>query len=104
MHHVALRQIAEALGAFAQRQRRKRIATDMDRALRRQQPGERAQQCGLAGAVRPDQSDEVLARQRQRDVVQYLASGERDAEFVRGEEGVRHPTPPPNARRSRMIR
>jgi hypothetical protein len=38
----------------------------MDRALRRQQPGERAQQCGLAGAVRADQRNEMLARQRAR--------------------------------------
>ena len=59
VHDVALRQIGKAPGAFAQRQRRQRVAADMDGAVGRQQPRQRAQQRGLAGAVRPDQRDQM---------------------------------------------
>ena len=77
VHDVALRQIGEALGALAQRQRRQRVAADLDVAVGRHQPRQRAQQRGLAGAVRPDQRDQMARRQRQRDVVQHGAAGQR---------------------------
>ena len=105
VHDVALRQIGKALRALAQRQRRQRVAADMDLAFGRQQSRQRPQQRGLAGAVRPDQRDQMARRQRQRDIVQHDAAGQRHAEALRGEKRrFAHATPPPSARRSRMIR
>jgi hypothetical protein len=59
VHDMALRQITEPPRAFAQRQRRQRIAADMDAAAARHQARQRAQQRGLAGAVRPYQRHQM---------------------------------------------
>ena len=100
---MALRQIGEAAGALAQRQRADQIVADAHVACGREQAGERAQQRRLAGAVRPDHGGETAARQRERDVVHHHAPAERDAQALGREIGA-HATPPPSERRSRTIR
>ena len=55
MEDVALRQIGDVARALARPSVRERAAVELDAALGRQKSGKRAQQRGLAGAVRPDQ-------------------------------------------------
>ena len=106
VHDVALRQIGETPRAFAQRQRRQRIAADIDRAFAKE-PGPPAPatawSCRRRSAppARPDVPTAATARHPSAPA----RPAELDAHVLRGEEGRRgHATPPPSARRSRMIR
>ena len=54
------------------------------------QPGDRAQQAGLAGAVRPDQRHPIAALDRERHAVHDVAPAEPDGDVAERERCLRH--------------
>jgi hypothetical protein len=80
-----------------------RLAFEFNIAERRDETGQRLEQRGLAGAIRPDQCHELAYGQRHAGIVDDGASAEPDREVFCGQQGRGHDGSPSSQRRSLKI-
>ena len=106
MHGVALRQIGDVPCPRAYRQAGERFTLNHDLAGCRDQPGNGAQQAGLAGAIGPDQRDELPGLTGEAGLLHDAFAAQADVEVLhqKPDRGGAHARPPARLRRSRMIR
>ena len=105
VHDVALRQIGETPRAFAQGKRRQRIAADMNGAVEGTSPARARNSVVLPAPFGPTSATRCPDGSESERSFSTTRPAKTTLDALRGEKGrCGHATPPPSARRSRMIR